>query len=81
MNVVVTGFGPFGEHKINASWEAVKLLPKYRIPEVNIFVEEIPVEYNTVEQKVPDLWKKYNPKVCFFKMNSQVITCVFINSS
>ena len=24
--IVVTGYGPFGEHKINASWEAVKRL-------------------------------------------------------
>ena len=22
--IVVTGYGPFGDHKINASWEAVK---------------------------------------------------------
>ena len=23
-SIVVTGYGPFGDHKINASWEAVK---------------------------------------------------------
>ena len=25
-SIVVTGYGPFGDHKINASWEAVKRL-------------------------------------------------------
>lgn len=25
-SIVVTGYGPFGDHKINASWEAVKQL-------------------------------------------------------
>ena len=25
-SIVVTGYGPFGDHKVNASWEAVKRL-------------------------------------------------------
>ena len=27
MSIVVTGFGPFGEHSTNVSWEAVRQLP------------------------------------------------------
>lgn len=61
--VLVTGFQPFGVHKINASWEAVKLLPKYKIDNVQIVVEEVPVLYKYVEENIPLLWKKYNPKV------------------
>lgn len=61
--ILVTGFGPFGEHKVNASWEAVKLLKKREIDNAEIVVEEIPVIYSYIEEQVPLLWKKYNPKV------------------
>lgn len=61
--VIVTGFGPFGEHKVNASWEAVKLLKKAKLDNAAIVVEEIPVIYSHVHEKVPLLWKKYDPKV------------------
>lgn len=61
--VLVTGFGPFGEHKVNASWEAVKLLQKRKVDRAEIIVEQIPVTYAYVEEAIPLLWKKYNPKV------------------
>ncbi|KAH0546121.1 pyroglutamyl-peptidase 1 [Cotesia glomerata] len=66
-NIVVTGFGPFGEHKINASWEAVKELSKISNDklknkyEVNLIIEEIPVAYDHVDSRVPQLWKEYDP--------------------
>ncbi|KAL3287454.1 hypothetical protein HHI36_001925 [Cryptolaemus montrouzieri] len=60
--ILVTGFGPFGTHQINASWEAVKLLPDefegYRISK-----NEIPVCYTEVEEKVPTLWTSHKPKL------------------
>ncbi|XP_069685828.1 pyroglutamyl-peptidase 1 [Periplaneta americana] len=62
--VLVTGFGPFGEHKINASWESVKLLPSLNIDEefgVKLIVEEIPVTYSYVSEKIPVLWKAHKP--------------------
>jgi len=58
MAMVVTGFGPFGEHSTNASWEAVRLLPQIctdlKIP---VKVEEIPVEYAWVQNQPESRWK------------------------
>jgi len=58
MAIVVTGFGPFGEHSTNASWEAVRLLPQlckdFKNP---VKVEEIPVEYAWVQQQPEVRWK------------------------
>jgi len=58
MTIVVTGFGPFGEHSTNASWEAVRLLPQickdFKNP---VKVEEIPVEYAWVGKQPESRWK------------------------
>uniref|UniRef100_A0A1B0GSY1 Pyroglutamyl-peptidase I n=1 Tax=Mus musculus TaxID=10090 RepID=A0A1B0GSY1_MOUSE len=49
--VVVTGFGPFGEHTVNASWIAVQELEKLGLGDsVDLHVYEIPVEYQTVQR-------------------------------
>jgi len=67
--VIVTGFGPFGDHKINASWETVKLLPSLNIEEefgVKLIIREIPVTYDYIAENVPILWKEHNPMVCTF---------------
>lgn len=64
--VVITGFGPFGIHRKNASWEAVKLLPHMNVEEecdVSLVVAEIPVAYDEVDQLVPELWQKHKPIV------------------
>jgi hypothetical protein len=69
--VLVTGFGPFGEHKTNASWESVKLLSATDIEKelgIQLVTMEIPVEYNFVQQNIPALWDAYKPQVdskCF----------------
>uniref|UniRef100_A0A1B6HXA1 Pyroglutamyl-peptidase I n=1 Tax=Homalodisca liturata TaxID=320908 RepID=A0A1B6HXA1_9HEMI len=62
--VIVTGFGPFQNHNINASWEAVRLLPSTGIEsDLNICLvtEQIPVSYNDVGTKIPKLWNSYKP--------------------
>lgn len=64
--VIVTGFGPFGKHTTNASWEAVKLLPTLNLAQelgVQLVTEQIPVSYVDVGSKIPRLWRDYNPLV------------------
>ncbi|XP_022190636.2 pyroglutamyl-peptidase 1 [Nilaparvata lugens] len=61
-NVIVTGFGPFFGHSVNASWESVKLLPNiFEDDSINLIVEEIPVTYCAIEETIPKLWKEYDP--------------------
>lgn len=62
ITVLVTGFGPFGDHTINASWEAVKELRKMGVTHnVKLITHEIPVEYQTVKQLIPNLWNQHSP--------------------
>ncbi|XP_066508311.1 pyroglutamyl-peptidase 1-like [Hoplias malabaricus] len=62
--VVVTGFEPFGEHAVNASWVAVKELEKLGLGQhVDLHISEVPVEYQAVQNLLPSLWKKYHPKL------------------
>lgn len=66
--ILVTGFGPFDIHVVNASWEAVKELSKLwtsaeEFADIKLITEEIPVSYNYVSTQVPLLWKKHNPTV------------------
>lgn len=64
--VVVTGFGPFGIHSKNASWEAVKLLPHMNLEtecDVTLVMKEIPVAYDEVDQIIPTLWQEHKPLV------------------
>jgi len=64
--IYVTGFGPFVGHEIiNASWEAVRLLPTERTIRNKSFrlkLVEIPVIYDEVNQHVERIWKD-NPKL------------------
>ena len=69
--VLVTGFGPFGPHKINASWEVVKLLAKLNIDTelgINLIIKEIPVDYKYVRENVPLFWELYKPQVRYLSV-------------
>ncbi|XP_002731379.1 pyroglutamyl-peptidase 1-like [Saccoglossus kowalevskii] len=60
--VVVTGFGPFGEHKVNASSVAVQELKKLNLgDDVSLVTEEMPVIYEDIQEIVPSLWKQHQP--------------------
>jgi len=60
--VLVTGFGPFATHTVNASWESVNELSKEGLgDEINLITVEIPVEYETVTKQIPELWSQYKP--------------------
>ncbi|XP_047516610.1 pyroglutamyl-peptidase 1 [Pieris napi] len=64
--VLVTGFGPFINHPINASWEAVKLLKKDEIEKkhkIELVQLELPVTYENVDEFVPALWETHEPKL------------------
>lgn len=72
--ILVTGFGPFRDHLVNASWESVKLLPD-EIDGYKIVKKEIPVLYNDVEMKIPALWRELNPEVklgFYFRKNTHL---------
>lgn len=60
--ILVTGFGPFREHLVNASWEAVKQLPNV-IDDCDVVKLEIPVTYEHVESKIPSMWRELDPVV------------------
>lgn len=58
------GFGPFGEHRVNASWAAVQEMTKLDLPDdLSLIPLEIPVEYKAVDKLVPFIWEKYKPDV------------------
>jgi len=59
MAIVITGFGPFRDHKTNASWEAVRLIPGlWEDTQHPLTVEEIPVEYGWVQGQESARWEE-----------------------
>nr|XP_043883418.1 pyroglutamyl-peptidase 1-like [Solea senegalensis] len=62
--VIVTGFEPFGEHAVNSSWVAVQELEQLGLGEaVELYVREVPVDYQAVERLLPSLWKELQPQL------------------
>ncbi|XP_040825804.1 pyroglutamyl-peptidase 1-like protein [Ochotona curzoniae] len=64
--VVVTGFGPFRQHLVNASWEAVKELSKLGLGGdlgVELRTLELPVDYREVRKRVAGIWEDLRPQL------------------
>lgn len=62
MKILVTGFDPFGEDKINPAIESVKKIPD-EIKGVKIIKLEIPTVYMKSLEKIDEAIKEYNPDV------------------
>lgn len=64
--VVVTGFGPFRDYAVNASWEVARALPGTGLAEqlnVDLVTALVPVSYGDVDRIVPALWDRHRPSV------------------
>ncbi|XP_006771819.1 PREDICTED: LOW QUALITY PROTEIN: pyroglutamyl-peptidase 1-like protein [Myotis davidii] len=64
--VVVTGFGPFRQHLVNSSWEAVKELSKLGLgsdAEVELRALQLPVDYREVKRRVTRIWEDLQPQL------------------
>ncbi|CAH0589921.1 unnamed protein product [Chrysodeixis includens] len=81
--VLITGFGPFINHPVNASWEAVKIMNKDEIEKkhnVELVQIEIPVTYENVDEFVPALWETHTPKLMIHVGVSSRGKCLEIES-
>lgn len=66
--VFVTGFGPFRQHTVNASWVAVQEMAKlgieHRSKKVPLKIAEVPVAYDIVTSEIPSLHERIKPRLC-----------------
>ena len=60
MNIVLTGFEPFGLESMNPSWEAVRALPD-QIGPATIIRYCLPVEYRAVRPKLLEILRTHQP--------------------
>ncbi|XP_035643630.1 pyroglutamyl-peptidase 1-like [Oncorhynchus keta] len=75
--VIVTGFEPFGDHTVNASWVAVQELERLGLGQsVDLYVCEVPVEYQAVQSLLPSLWKQHQPQLVVHVGVSGIATTV-----
>lgn len=61
MKLLLTGYEPFGGESINPSWEAVKTFRNINIGGMEVVAEEMPVEWNQLEEKFIEAVKKHKP--------------------
>lgn len=62
MIIYLTGFEPFGEHALNASWEAVKGFA-LSDPKIQLHKEQLPVDYRALRESLPARLNELHPDV------------------
>lgn len=68
--ILMTGFGPFGQHSVNASWVAVQELEKIweqreeELKPHTLQTREIPVAYSYVTRNLPQIYEECSPSLC-----------------
>ncbi|MDN2452208.1 pyroglutamyl-peptidase I [Lactobacillus sp. UCMA15818] len=62
MKVLLTGFDPFGDDKINPAIEAVRMIPD-KLQQAEIFKLEIPTVFNKSAEVVYEAILKYHPDI------------------
>ncbi len=60
--ILLTGFEPFNEYKINSSWSLVDSF-KNTTSDFESIKLRLPVEFKSVSNLVPDILKQYNPDI------------------
>ncbi|KAK2586454.1 hypothetical protein KPH14_010729 [Odynerus spinipes] len=80
--ILITGFGPFNNHIVNASSEAVKelakLWPKSELRNIQLITKQIPVSYEYVSTEISKLWKEHNPIIVIHVGVSHKVNCLTI---
>ncbi|XP_046824318.1 pyroglutamyl-peptidase 1 isoform X2 [Vespa crabro] len=80
--ILITGFGPFGNHIVNASWEAVKelskLWPQSELCNIQLITKQIPVSYEYVSTEISKLWEEHNPVIVIHVGVSYKASCLTI---
>lgn len=62
--ILLTGFEPFGPHRVNSSWEAIRALDATRIGTSTIRSLLLPVEYSAGPRKLTQALQEYRPDIC-----------------
>ena len=66
--ILLTGYGPFADHKVNSSWVVVQELQSMGVVHqghsIPLVIKEIPVIYDAVHEEVPKLWSEHKPRLC-----------------
>ena len=76
MKVLVTGFEPFLQNKQNSSWAVAEKVAAFRIDGVLIVVEQLPVSFDRVGDRLRELVAKHSPNLIILLGQAGGIDCV-----